>query len=324
MNKKISFIFLASLMFFGSSMSTVVLAAPLSVDSSQSLSSQSQTLVITPFIFQENLQKGQSISRDIQLKNNSLQPLTVSIEVSDFVSGEKDGEPVFIDETNQAQGKYALSSWMNIITPKSVNLAPGASTTTTVTIDVPKDAEDGGHYGGVLFSYSGPVNPDFNSEIVTKTATLFFVSLGRANEQGTLTSFSSDTHINTNQNINFNATFSDIGNVHLAPKGIIDVYNIWGKLVAAVQVNRDAQLILPQTTRAFKSSWSDPWSFGLYHATLTMYYGVNNYEARGDTSFWILPIKKIILALLLLALILFAAWRGIKRYNKYIIDKANL
>jgi hypothetical protein len=325
-NKKFGFMSLSStllitVIFFGSS-AFALAAAPASTPTSQSSQSSSQTLVITPFIFQESLQKGQSISRDIQLHNNSNSPLSVSIETSNFVSGEKDGEPLFTGGDNQEPTKYSLSSWMTITTPTNINIAPGADATTTVKINIPQDAEDGGHYGGVLFSYSGPVDPNLSSQIITKTATLFFVSLGKANEQGALTNFTSSSKVYSNQNINFNATFADSGNVHLAPKGIIDVYNIWGKLVAAVQVNRDAQLLLPQTTRTFKSSWSDPWSFGFYHATLTMYYGTNNYEARGSTTFWILPIKKIIITLLLFALILLAAWWGIKRYNKYIIDKA--
>ena len=88
---------------------------------------------------------------------------------------------------------------------------------------------------------------------------------------------------------NFFTTFYNQGNVHLKPKGEIYITNLFGRQVASVPANRDAQIVMPDSQRIFESVWQQGWRLGRYRATAVLYYGDPKLETRTSVIVWIVP-----------------------------------
>lgn len=285
----------------------------------------SQELSLSPFIFNEQIQKGQSAREVIVLTNQSSDTIQLSAATSDFIPGADNGNPIFNPDDAQNNPQYSLSSWLSIgkVPPR---VAPGSAVTIPVTITVPTDAEDGSHYGGVLFTYSIP-QPFGLVSITKKAATLFFVQTGTANPQLSIQKFQANKKIVTGGTVSFSSEFLNDGNIHLQPKGYIHISNLFGTEVAAVQVNADAHILLPQTSRTFISSWNTSFRFGPYQLDQVVYYGAPGqtvFEAHAIQTIWILPVMPLVIILVALIILFFLARFGIRKYKKHILERAGI
>jgi hypothetical protein len=283
-----------------------------------------QGLSLSPFIFEDSVQKGQTLVHQIQLLNNSAETLYISHEIADFKAGNDTGQPLFLGPGEAANPNYSLSSWVEV---KNVpaKLLPEQKQVVTAKISVPLKAEDGTHYGAILFSYNSAANNGaVGTDIIKKAGTLFFLKIGTANEQGNIINFSSSRHFFTGAAATFSTIFQNTGNVHLKPKGQVLIKNIFGQLVASIAINRDAQIVLPQTFRTFQSFWHPFFPLGLYTATSHVYYGDSNLESIDTISFWIFPIKSILIAIIIIIILGFSIIYGVKKYNSWIIKKSEM
>ena len=299
---------------------SVAVLAVSSPDSSINSSQPVQGLSLSPFIFEDSAQKGQVVEHQIQLSNNSPETLIISAATADFKAGNDTGQPLFLAPGEAGNPTYSLSLWVKMSNVPA-HLLPGQKQLVAVKISVPLNAEDGTHYGAILFSYNTANNQSgAGADIIKKAGTLFFLKVGAANEQGNIKNFSGK-NIFLNSSAFFNTTFENTGNVHLKPKGQMEIRNIFGQLVGSVQVNRDAQIVLPQTFRSFGSQWHSFFPFGWYIATAHLYYGDSNLEAISKISFWIFPLQQILLTIILIAIFALALIFGIRKYNQWIVKK---
>jgi hypothetical protein len=62
--------------------------------------------------------------------------------------------------------------------------------------------------------------------------------------------------------------------------------------------------------------------FGYYKATLKVTYGANKQTVTANTSFWVIPYKLILLAVVVLVGGFIALRIMIRRYNRHIISQA--
>jgi hypothetical protein len=278
-------------------------------------------LAITPFLIEANLEPGVASNQKIVLTNTSDKIIAYDISINDFVPDEASGQVKFLTTGENATLKYSLSSWIRITAQPNFNLKPGESSEIKFQILPPKDAELGTHYGGILFSARQAPNNLSGSTIVEKVGAIILAKIGHAKEQGTIASLYLDT--NSQREKNFILEFQNFGNVHLKPKGEIYIHNIFGQQVGDLYVNRDAEIVLPETRREFEALWQPSWfAFGHYTATAVLYYGNPKIEVQQTIGFWILPIKQLLLLLILVGLVIFLVRHGIRRYNNWIIRKA--
>ncbi len=280
-------------------------------------------LEVSSPLYEYTIDPGKVQQDIIKIKNVGSTDQTYYPEVLDFKSDNKSGDPVFLKQGETA-GTYSLSKWVSVSTA-GIKLSPNQSTAINFNITVPSDAEPGGHYAGILFS-TQPPDPSGTNQIglANKVGSLILVRVsGAAKESAKITEFKTDKTQYDATNVNFSTTVANTGNVHLQPKGVITVKNVFGAQVAAIDVNQLSSNVLPGSTRIFASSWKDSgFRFGYYTATVVLNYGNPSQSMTSQTSFWILPWKTLLIALVVLIVVVLLIYFGIKRYNSWIVSRA--
>jgi hypothetical protein len=127
--------------------------------------------------------------------------------------------------------------------------------------------------------------------------------------------------------ITFVERLKNNGNIHEQPSGQVTITDMFGKKIAAVNVNLPPRNILPHSIRKFdqpldSSVIGDKKLFGRYTAKLSITYGANNQVVTSSTTFWVIPYRLIGFGIL----VLIGGFIGLRflmrRYNRHIIQKA--
>jgi len=256
------------------------------------------------------LDPGETISRDLNITNRNGKPLKVHIEVEDFT-----GDPDYsVKLLGSEKGPYSLRDYLK---PEvtSFTLAHGEKATLPVTVSIPKTVEPGGLFGSVIVtvepeaenSVGGVDQTKGNVTIVSRLATLFFVRVrGDAKEDGSLKSFTTDKKFYQKPPVNFSVVYENRGNVHLDPYAEIEIKNIFGKKVDSVEI--EPYFVMPGFSRERTAAWQRDLAFGRYTATLTLNRGYGNLADEAKSTFWIVPMKVIIIALSAIFIIALLAW----------------
>lgn len=258
-------------------------------------SAQTAALAITPPLIKNNVTPGQIWKSSIKLVNNSAREITAYVQVLDFKGGAKSGTVEFV-EPGEIGESAALSSWI-VLLKNSVPIGPYKSAEIPFVIDVPQDAEPGGHYAAIL---SGTRPPDNGSEgasirISSMLASLILLNVkGDVREEGRIREFVTPRKIYTEPEVEFSLRFENMGNVHLQPQGEIKVFNLFDKERGTIDINHktDYGNVLPGEIRDWNFVWKGEDSFlemGRYRAELALSFG--NEAKSTDTRtyyFWVL------------------------------------
>jgi hypothetical protein len=284
-----------------------------------------QGLEISPPVIQLTANPGQTITTQIRLRDVTQGELIAKGEVDDFGAGNgEDGTPkLLLDETGST--RYSLKQWVGAV--PNVVLAPQQLVTNTITIHVPANAEPGGHYGVIRFT---GVPPDLQGTGVALAASVGSLILLRVN--GAITDNLSMVEFSTYQKglkgaffeagpVDFVTRLKNAGSVHELAKGNITVKNWLGKSVAVLNVNPNGGNVLPDSIRRFKATLSQRKLFGEYTATASLKYAGNK-PLSAKMSFWIIPWKLLLLALLGLVVLGYLIKIAVRRYNEHIIAMA--
>ncbi|NTW61549.1 hypothetical protein HGB24_02595 [Candidatus Saccharibacteria bacterium] len=289
-------------------------------------SNAAQGLEISPTRVELNAAKGESYIIDYKLTNVTASDLTYYNSVQDFSALDETGTPKLTLDSNSSDN-ISIQSWVSGL-PQSVIVKAQTTLSVNLTINVPDDAEPGGHYGAIVFS---GLAPELDSSGVGMNASAGLLLLirvdGAINEQAILKEFF--TAVDRSQNdffengpIKFVTRIENKGNVHVKPSGNIEIKDIFGSLVASLDVNKDMSNVLPNSVRRFESNWDTYWLFGYYTANLTLGYGTQGQAIISSTNFWVIPYKLIISVLAIIILLSLMLRRLIRVYNKRIIEKA--
>jgi hypothetical protein len=127
--------------------------------------------------------------------------------------------------------------------------------------------------------------------------------------------------------IQFIERIKNDGNTHEQPAGQITITDMFGKKVAAVNVNLPPRNILPQSIRRFEqpldsSVIGNKMLFGRYKAELKVTYGSNKQVVTSSLTFWVIPYRLIGLGILVLVIGFIILRLLIQRYNRHIIKQA--
>ena len=105
-------------------------------------------LAVSPQIFELDVFPDETMPKRIKLKNKSAVAMPIAVRVVEFTADENSGEMVF-DEALQ-DPSLASHKWFKIENPNFI-LDPGETKKVNFTIEVPENAEPGGHYTVMLF-----------------------------------------------------------------------------------------------------------------------------------------------------------------------------
>ena len=227
---------------------------------------------------------------------------------------------------------YSLSTWIDIDTGPVI-IGPKKAKEINFSIKVPESAEPGGHYAAVFI---GPSSSEDMEEGQSESAfyeggvsvrgnigSLLIIRVeGEVYELAKIVGFNSKNKLWERPPITLKTRFHNFSNVHLKPVGFIDIFNIFGRKIDTLGVNKEKGNVLPVSIRMFETIWENKRAFGRYTARLSMAYGEKNKVITEETAFWVFPWKKISIWIFgLIILIVILIW-GIKRYNRRIIRKA--
>lgn len=307
----------------------ILLLIPLS-----SVSAQQQTerkfngIIIQPAIEFLEVDRSEVTSGTIRLTNDFEQEQTITLYPIFFLfsqSGES-GEPdLYLNPSlpESADG----SKWFDTV-QESVTLQQGEFLDVEYVVNVPIDAEPGGHYVAVIFS------EDENLELTDVTlnrsiGTLFFLNVsGDVQTGGELIEFRSVRNWYDFTPFEFETRYRNDGNTHDVIGGNIfihrgDITNPTGE----IEVNSNGQVVLPGLIRSYLNtfngglisraedgtfridlaSWRQLY-LGEYDATLKLFHDSPSGErtiSEKTISFWVIPwqlIFPMLVALLLLVI----------------------
>ncbi|MEM2947064.1 MAG: hypothetical protein QXN96_02360 [Candidatus Bathyarchaeia archaeon] len=299
------------------------------------LAPSASALTISPPLMEFDARPGDALVDVVKLYNETNEPLTLTASVQNFKALGETGTPEFLP----VEEKVGLASWIKL-DETEVTLAPQERKSVLFTINVPGDAEPGGHFAGILWSAGTPTAAapgEAAVGIVAKTGTLILVRVaGEVNEAGRIVEFSTDKTSYNYLPVNFTVRFENTGNVHLKPTGTIEIRNMWGTKVAQMAVNENLANVLPKSIRRFEATWqkealplgASEWqkerqngAWGKYTAVVTLSYGIDGSVVQAKTSFWVFPWRVALFYLVLLVIIVLLLVQGVKKYNKWLLKK---
>lgn len=284
------------------------------------------SFAITPTIFDMAAVPGQAWTTAIKVVNNNPYALTVYAEPANFRPQGEFGHGEFIPLTNSDQAGATLAEWMEVAsTPFEV--PPESSLSIPVSIAVPATAAPGGHYAAIMIG-TRPLAEDGSTAVKTSQiiTSLFFVRVaGDVVEQGEVRTFSVSSAVAASPAMTFTVRFQNEGNVHLQPRGEIEIKNMWGKERGIIPINNESNFgnVLPDSIRQFDVTWKGEESLldiGRYTATLTLGYGTEAQQfVSRQVAFWVIPLKPLLVVLLVLLATTWLIVYSVRTYVRYML-----
>jgi hypothetical protein len=284
-------------------------------------------LQVSPVIVDLRASKGKSYTVPIKLTNVTKEDHTYYSVVNDFTSKDETGTPR-VEFDSVLPETASIRTWVSA--PARVTVKSGEAVTIDAVINVPFNAEAGGHYGTLRFSGTAPQQQATGVALTASTGMLFLIRVdGAIVEKASVASFATANTADDKQlsffekaPLKFITRIKNEGNVHIQPVGQIDIHDMFGNLVKTLKVNEQKANVLPNSIRRFDSTLDTGWMFGHYTADLAFGYGSNGQALTATTDFWVIPYKIVAVVLIALITLIFILVRVVKVYNKRIITKA--
>ena len=279
---------------------------------------------ISPLPILLETKPGTTVGTDLRVNNPSAHDEQLKVELKTFTQNGPNGTVVLHDPTPADD----YLNWVSF--SKTVFDAPaGLWQTIHMTINVPSTAAFG-YYFAVEFTQANPPKTQSGTPgTALQGAVASFVLLNATApgeiKQMQVTSFTADHHIYEFLPVNFSVRLHNSGNIYAAASG--NIFIMRGKhQVAALTINANHGLVIPNSNRLFTVSWSDgfpvyktvygsnglplsgkngqtvqklSWNFsqisklrfGHYTAQLALVYndGQRDVPITGSLSFWVIP-----------------------------------
>lgn len=277
-------------------------------------------ITISPFLQELDVAKGATTENIIEVTNNGVTPVSLQIVARDFLPGKR-GEPEFIPDTEFNDVTFSLASWISFPEGTRLELAPQEKKAVKYFVNPPVNAEQGSHYGAILFSLSGSSTLS-GVGINQSIGTIVIVGYGEARPEGQVQFIAEPKFVWWNEEVEFTNTFNNSGRVHVKPKGEIYIANIFGQLIASPSINRDAANVLPQSDRTFVAEW-DPrtFAFGPYSVESVITFGNQRLELRDKQTVWVLPLYLVVPLLVAVGFVVWFAFHGRHWHRRRVITK---
>ncbi len=295
---------------------------------------------------------GTTATTSLKLMNDERESKTFYIRSENFNAQDESGRPSFLPR------QEGLATWIKA--PLSITLGPGQAIELPIEIAVPYNADPGGHFAAIFF-LTEPPNPGDDPGVVALSAKLGALVLLRVNgdfvEGANILEFGTvgKQKFFTQLPIQFYYRFQNTGEDHQRPIGDILISNLWGSEVKALDANPVEGSVLPKSVRKFTSVWMEKggdykqapvvdlskgadekksfwdavnyqarnFNMGRYTATVKVAFGSKEHKTDNDQFiFYIIPWQLLVVAIPTLLIILYILRRLVKRYNRYIVARA--
>ena len=267
------------------------------------------TISVSPPTFELSANPGERLENSFRIINGTDSELTLSTAVKNFTA---EGEEGAVNLTDDDTG-FSLASWISV-NPETAILPPRGSQTFAFSIDVPDNAEPGGHFGSVIVS-TNPVQIDSTGAAVSQEAgpLILLGVAGDVDQSAKIVSFAAQKGFWEKGPVVLETRIANEGNVHFKPSGTIAVKNMFGREIT--RINLEERNVLPDTTRKLLNEWSPGFAVGRYTADLSVVFGQDQNVETASATFVIFPYKIIVPILLGLILLIVLLVRGRQRLS---------
>jgi hypothetical protein len=217
----------------------------------------------------------------VTLTNNSGQTVTARLRLVDLQSLDEFGG-VSLGQVGAISTKYALAQWMNLPESSEIVIQNGKTVQIPITIQNSDEMSPGGHYGALIANIqatSKSANSRNQIKLNQELVSLLFVKKVGGEAYG-LQAESLKVKGGSIIPDTANIVFKNTGNVHVVPRGYIEVTDAKGLVVAKGIINPESTLVLPDKSREYTTILQPvekPVRTGEY--TVTAYY---RYDGKDD------------------------------------------
>jgi hypothetical protein len=297
---------------------SVIMAVLLLLASPPVAQAQAFDLTVMPAKVEITAQPGQNLSFTISLLNQSSNALQLQVYPMDYYVN-PDNTFVFEEPGHYS---YSCANWVQI-RQADVSVPPNSQIDQRFDLNVPKEAEPGGHYAVIFFQDAAEPKPGQGVAPQSRVGSLVLLTVpGQITREVNITGFNLDSDYFSlwgksgesdggwpARTIRYHVEMENTGNVHATVYAQLHYWSRFG--FGAGTVDLGSSTILPGTVRYFDGALPNPPGLGLYKAEVIISYGPDQVtldtEKRLQTSFKVIPvlwIMAIILGLLLLWLML--------------------
>lgn len=219
--------------------------------------------------------------------NNFNSDVVLKLSAKDFTALEDSYQLEFLNQNQDQNYKYGLSSWISFENPY-LDLSPHETSTVKVFIDKQKITR-GGHYASILAEVTQPqTTKDIGVQAVISSLLFVRASTGQEIEEGKIFSFD-PLRDGIDFPDSFLLRFENSGNVHVIPYGLLQIYDPLGNLVGKGIVNEDSLDALPESIRNYTIKVKSPTSLllpGEYTAKLYLHFGKTGRKLQTSIKFF--------------------------------------
>ncbi len=294
---------------------------------------------------------GETIRTTLKLTNEESSSRVYYLRAENFNAQDETGAPTFLPR------REGFATWINL--PEKINISSGETIELPVNVNVPKNADPGGHFAAIFFLTDPPDNSGdrVSLAISAKLGSLILLRVnGDFLQDANILEFSTTNkqRFFTGLPIQFYYRFQNTGEDHLKPLGDIQIKDIFGRSVKILSANTLDGSVLPKSIRRFNSVWSDHnrgdkkqipqtdlpsqssrkfwpqvveqarnFTFGKYTAELKIVFGTKELQSENAKFvFYIIPWQLLSVAVPTFIILILILYILIKKYNQYIINKA--
>jgi hypothetical protein len=275
-------------------------------------------LTVSPPSFELSANPGDVIEETVRITNESGVTLTLEASVEDFKVEGTEGNVNVKTDTDP----NAFSTWFRF-SQKQFQVKSKETLTVPVRIEVPRNAEPGGHFASVLFNPKVvPGSSDqIGARVVQRVGSLFLMRVsGAVVEDGSIKKLSTKTFAGEWDEVTasdgktkilvardeklteerpkrwfdrgpvaFDLLFKNNGNVHFKPAGTLTIYNLFGKKVDTLAL--DPRNVFPGGERRITVIWPRQSLWGVfYRGQVAAVYGSSNKVLTAETWFIGMPV----------------------------------
>lgn len=288
-------------------------------------------LTVSPARIELSGDPGSPVTGKMLVTNEQDRDQTFYTSVENFEAQGETGTPNF------TPSKEGLASWVSV--ESQITIKKGERVEIPFTINVPKDADAGGHFAAIFLSTSPTTAKAGEVAVGAKVGSLILLRVsGDIKEGAQVLSFGlkDGGSFVSSLPVDFTYRFSNSGNDRANPKGNIVIRNTIGMESASIDANPTTGNVLPNSVRRFDTKWGEEvlpadasfldkvsyearnFAFGIYFANLDLSFGSTG-KVESSTTFFVLPWHLLIVVILVLVGLYYA----FGAYKKSIIAKSH-
>jgi hypothetical protein len=270
-------------------------------------SAQSFDLTVLPAKNEITADPGTTSELSITVRNHAPQAMDIKVYPMDYYIT-PDNQFLFEEPGHYT---YSCATWLRF-DRETISMGPNSEAQLPVRVEVPPDAEPGGHYAVVFFEkVLTPEEIATGAQLAPRVGALILLTVpGEIVREGVIRSFSVKSDFLSLwgpsqdkkegfpvRSLRYRLEVENPGNVHITVKAFMSYRPSLG--FGRGEVELGEMTILPGTVRYFEGYLPDPPALGVYRAEARILYGKDLFtfdiEKRASAGFWVVPLLWILI-----------------------------